>query len=837
MGLAQSFRRLIGRAGTADTSRAQARVEAAEQLEDEITALGDDELAERYAILREFVTDELTPEDLSELMAIGRSAVRRTIGERAYDEQLLGAAGLLAGQVVEMATGEGKTMVGALAALGFVVRGRRVQVLSVNDYLARRDAEWMGPVFELLGVDVGHVTQASGPEERRAAYGRDVCYAAVSEVGFDLLRDRLRTDNTTRVLPELDVAIIDEADAVMIDEAKVPLVLAGSDDEGVDESDAARIVAALDPDVDIELAPDRRSANLSDAGLKHVEQLLEIDNLYAEGHETLLTTINIALHARVLLTRDIDYLVTDGQVRLIDLNRGRVADLQRWPDGLHAAVEAKEGLASTGRGVILDSMTIQSLITSYRLVCGMTGTAVAAAEQLREFYQLEVGVVPTHRPTIREDAEDRLYETQEEKEEALIAEICALHETGRPVLVGTQDVAASERLHDRLAEAGVTSAVLNAKNDTEEAGLIAEAGRGSAVTVSTQMAGRGVDIRLGGADEADREAVAALGGLMVIGTGRYPTRRLDDQLRGRAGRQGDPGGSVFFTSLEDDPETERFAVRASHVDETGLIDSSAARQQVEHAQRVGEGALLDLHRNSWLYSQQLHHQRIEVLEYRDRLLDEDLAATELAEAAPERWAELAEEVPAEVLAEAARTLALFSLDQAWSDHLAFTQDLREGIHLRALGRQTPLHAFHAEAQAAFRTVLSSAREEAVAAFEKAVITADGLDEEASDIRRPSATWTYLVDDNPFGTPEDHLLQAFGKLVRKATGRDRDAAPVSDPPVSDSPGSDSPGTEPSPRTEAPESAGPDSDAPDSDAPEPSAATEAPGDDDPVGRSTD
>ena len=780
MGLAQSFRRLIGRAGTADTSKQQARVEAAEGLEDEIAALSDDELAERYAILREFVTDELTPEDLTELMAIARSAAQRTIGERAYDEQLLGAAGLLSGQVIEMATGEGKTMVGALAALGFVVRGRRVQVLSVNDYLARRDAQWMGPIFELLGVGVGFVTQNSTPDERRAAYARDVCYAPVSEVGFDLLRDRLSTDPSTRVLSELDVAIIDEADAVMIDEAKVPLVLAGSDDAGEDESDVAAVVAQLDPETDIEVTGDRRSANLTEAGLQHVEQVLDVPDLYAEGNEALLTRINIALHAQVLLTRDIDYLIADGQVRLIDLNRGRVADLQRWPDGLHAAVEAKEGLASTGRGVILDSMTIQSLITSYPLVCGMTGTAVAAAEQLREFYTLEVGVVPTHRPNVREDSDDRLYGTAEQKEEALIAEISALHETGRPVLIGTHDVAASERLHERLAEVGVESAVLNAKNDAEEATLIADAGRHGAVTVSTQMAGRGVDIRLGGADETDREAVAALGGLMVIGTGRYPTRRLDDQLRGRAGRQGDPGGSVFFTSLEDDPETEHFVVRASRVDEDGLIDAPAAQHQVEHAQRVGEGALLDLHRNSWLYSQQLHHQRIEVLVHRDGLLRTDLAATELAERRPERWAELGKELAEELgeegaeqtLTEAARTLALFQLDQAWGDHLAFAQDLREGIHLRALGRQTPLHAFHAEAQAAFRDLLSSAQEATVEAFDTAVISADGLDEEASDVRRPSATWTYLVDDNPFGTPEDHLFEAFGNLVRKASGRDK-----------------------------------------------------------------
>lgn len=308
MGLRQSFRRWIGRPGTADVSQHSSAVDAANRLAAEIDALDDAGLAERYAVLREFVTDELTPDDLATLLAIGRSAAERAVGERSYDEQLLGAAGLLAGQVIEMATGEGKTMVGALAATGFVARGRRVQVLSVNDYLARRDAEWMGPIFTLLGISVGHVTQNATPEQRRAAYATDVCYASISEVGFDTLRDRLCTDPDQRVLTPLDVAVVDEADAVMIDEAKVPLVLAGSDEQGDDASEAARIVEQLDPETDIEIGGDRRSANLTEAGLQHVEQLLGIDDLYAAGQERVLTAVNIALHAQVLLTRDVDYL-------------------------------------------------------------------------------------------------------------------------------------------------------------------------------------------------------------------------------------------------------------------------------------------------------------------------------------------------------------------------------------------------------------------------------------------------------------------------------------------------------------------------------------------------
>jgi preprotein translocase subunit SecA len=323
-----------------------------------------------------------------------------------------------------------------------------------------------------------------------------------------------------------------------------------------------------------------------------------------------------------------------------------------------------------------------------------------------------------------------------------------------------------------LRDRGIEPAVLNAKNDVEEAAVIAAAGRLDAVTVSTQMAGRGVDIKLGAGDPAAHDEVARSGGLLVIGHGRYHTGRLDDQLRGRAGRQGDPGSSVFFVSLTDDPTTEGLRPRSAELDpDTGELDSDRIRQQVEHAQRITEGALLDTHRNSWNYSRQLDSQRNDVCDYRDRVLAEDLAAAELARLRPDRWRELSAAVPAALLSEAARQILLQQLDQGWSDHLAYTEDVREGIHLRALGRETPLMAFHAACDESYQRMRDGLLGGAAEAFERAVITEDGLDAEASGMRRPTSTWTYMVDDTTFGSPEDRFLQSLGGAIRRAVRRD------------------------------------------------------------------
>ncbi|ASU85812.1 accessory Sec system translocase SecA2 [Nocardiopsis gilva YIM 90087] len=759
--------RLLDRPGHVDMGRFERVVEAAGTLGPPMRELSGDELRHRAEMVREASCGGTDP-DPAELCALGREAARRVLGERAFDVQLLGALGMLAGNVVEMATGEGKTLVGAMTAVGYALRGHRVHVMSVNDYLARRDAEWMRPVFELLGVSASWVAQDSSWSERRDAYSCDVVYGSVSEFGFDVLRDRLREDPGQIVQPRPDVAIVDEADAVLVDEARVPLVLAGAAG-GEDDGDTviARIVAGLTPDLHYEVGEDGLVANLTDAGLERVEEELGGLDLYTDAHADTLSRVNVALYAHALLRPDVDYIVRDGAVQLVSASRGRVAMRQRWPDGLHAAVEAKERVASTGEAEVLDWMLVQALVGRYERVCGMSGTAMAACEQLREFYRLDVGRVPTNRPCIREDRPDRVYATTADKEEALVEHVAEVHANGRPVLIGTMDIAESERLAGLLRREGMRPTVLNAKNDAEEARIIAEAGTFGAVTVSTQMAGRGTDIRLGGADGADHSRIAGLGGLHVVGSSRYYTRRLDDQLRGRAGRQGDPGSSVFFLSLEDELIT-RNVPDLRHPPRSGpggLLDDRRTKFTAEHAQRVAEGAHLDVHRTTWRYNQLLQIQRDEVLAHRDELMRGPAAANELAGLRAERYSSLLEEVGRVVLEEASRVIFLFHLDQRWSEHLGYLSAMREGIHLRALGRESPLNAFHREAVAQFRSFFDDVRDRAAATFDKAEITADGVDTDAAGLNRPTSTWTYMVHDNPFGDPEERFLEFLGSIIR------------------------------------------------------------------------
>lgn len=762
-GVTDRVRRFLQRPGTVDLAASRALLSRIEAGEDDVRDLDDEELTAAAVALRDEVEAGSADDEewLVRLCVVGREAARRGIGERPYDVQLLGTLELLAGRVVEMATGEGKTLTGALAAAGHALRGRSVHVMSVNDYLAGRDADWMRPIYELLGVSVAAIDQTSTTEERRQAYAADVTYAPVSEVGFDVLRDRLCVDDDERVQPAPGVALVDEADSVLVDEARVPLVLAGAADHDHADRGLAAVVRGLRRGKHYEIDDEGRNVHYTPAGTAVVEHGLGISDLYASDRVATLAAANTALHAHALLRKDVDYVVRDGKVQLVDESRGRIALLQRWPDGLQAAVEAKEGLDASESGEVLDTLTIHALLHRYPTVCGMTGTAVAAGEQLREFYGLEVAVVPPNQPCVRVDEEDRVYATVVDKESALVEEVVEAHEEGRPVLVGTQSVAESERLARELERVGVTCAVLNAKNDAEEAAVIAEAGAYGAVTVSTQMAGRGTDIRLGGADGShDRERVVELGGLFVIASTRHTSSRLDDQLRGRAGRQGDPGGSLVFASLEDELVT-RYAPDAecaAYADRDGRLADARAVRIVEHAQRVAEGVNLELYRGTWRYNRILERQRGLVDEERERLLRTDAADRDLAERCEERYDELAEELDDEVIEQACRTIALYHLDRAWVDHLAFLTDLREGIHLRSLARENPLDAFNKEAVRGFQTVLTDATEQTAETFRTAEITADGVDLDGVGLKRPTATWTYLVGDNPFGTEAERILK-------------------------------------------------------------------------------
>ena len=764
--LSRGFWRLLGASTEKVKAQSMTEVNKSAEFDDKARGLDDEQLADAAQLLN---LDKLADSpDMPQFLAIAREASERAIGLRPFDVQLLGALRMMAGDVVEMATGEGKTLSGAIAAAGYALAGRNVHVVTINDYLARRDAEWMGPVIEAMGLTVGWITADSTREERRAAYRCNVTYASVNEIGFDVLRDQLVIDVEDLVSPNPDVALIDEADSVLVDEALVPLVLAGTTHRETPKLEIVRLVGELvadsaglaEADQYFATDDDSRNVHLTEAGAQRLEKVLGGIDLYSEENvTTTLTEVNIALHAHVLLQRDVHYIVRDGAVQLINASRGRIATLQRWPDGLQAAVEAKEGIETTETGEVLDTITVQALINRYPTVCGMTGTALAAGEQLRQFYKLGVSPIPSNAPNIRVDEADRVYINAAAKNDGIIDHIIEVHATGQPILVGTHDVAESEDLHSRLVRRGVPAVVLNAKNDEEEAAVIAEAGKLGVVTVSTQMAGRGTDIRLGGSDEADHAKVADLGGLHVIGTGRHRTERLDNQLRGRAGRQGDPGSTIFFSSWEDD-------VVAAHLestklpmecDETGLITSPKAGELIDHAQRVAEGRLLDVHANTWRYNQLIAQQRTIIVERRNTLLSTPAAREELRELSPERYDELAESVSEDDLERICRKIMLFHLDRGWADHLAYLSDIRESIHLRALGRQNPLDEFHRLAVDAFTNLAADAIEASQQTFETANVLSEEPGLDLSKLARPTSTWTYMVHDNPL---RDDTLSAL-----------------------------------------------------------------------------
>ncbi|MHD0230465.1 accessory Sec system translocase SecA2 [Corynebacterium diphtheriae] len=710
-------------------------------------------------------SDDESRADLLALLSIG---AQRSLSMNPFNVQLQAVLRILEGDVIHMATGEGKTLVGAMASVGYALQGKRVHSITVNDYLAERDAEWMGDLVRYFGLTVSAVTESLNTEQRRRAYASSIVYAPVTEIGFDVLRDQLVTQRSHAVQNGADVAIVDEADSVLIDEALVPLVLAGNEPGTAPAGRITEIVRRLKENEHYSVDEDRRNVSLNDKGAALVEQVLGIQSLYDDAHVgTTLVQVNLALHAQALLIRDVHYIIRDGKIALIDASKGRVAQLQRWPDGVQAAVEAKEGLVVTEGGRILDTLTLQSLMGRYPIVCGMTGTAVEATDQLRQFYDLRVSVIEPHKQSQRFDEADRVYATQAEKFRALVKEIELLHTTGQPVLIGTSDVSESEELAQALQARDITVNVLNAKNDAEEAQIIAEAGDIGRVTVSTQMAGRGTDIRLGGANEKDRDAVVAKGGLAVIGSSRHRSSRLDNQLRGRAGRQGDPGLSLFFVSLEDDVVVVGGAGEEIKAlpDADGRIDSKRITDFVAHCQRVTEGQLLEIHSQTWKYNKLLADQRVIIDERRARLLDTDQAWVELSEAVPEKAHKLSDKLDPAILVQAAREVMLYHLDRCWSDHLALMDHVRESIHLRAIARETPLDEYHRIAVREFKQLAQRAVDLAVETFRDVTIDQDGAHLADAGLTRPSATWTYMVSDNPLSNNNRSVINGIGSIFR------------------------------------------------------------------------
>ena len=750
-------------------TRQAASLAAIADLENGLRDLSDQDIQRRSLELHARArSGELLGSLRTSLFALAREASRRVLGERPFDEQIAAALALDAGHVVEMRTGEGKTLAAVLPAALNALADRGAHILTFNDYLARRDAEWMGPVYQLLGLSVGHVQQGMPPGARRAAYNADVTYVTAKEAGFDHLRDLLAMQAADLVHRPFHFALVDEADSLMIDEARAPLVIAGRDER--EESRAPRLaalVASLSAGVHFDTDEYGRDVELTEAGVEHVERILGCGGLYGTQNITLLIELNCALHARVLLRRDVDYIVRDGRIEIVDEFTGRVVADRHWPDGLQAALEAKEDLERHPDGRILGSMTLQRFLRGYPRLSGMTGTARDAAAELHHLYGLDVVVIPTHRPMVRIDRQDVVFSDREAKDRAVVDDIEHAHAAGRPVLVGTSTVTESERLAERLHNAGIPCEVLNAKNDAEEARIVARAGALGAVTISTNMAGRGTDIRLGGECEGDRSRVAALGGLYVIGTNRHESRRVDLQLRGRAGRQGDPGESRFFVSLEDDLLV-RYGIcgliparfREKSEAPTG---NPVVMREVARAQRIIEAQNYEIRRTLARYAAVVEEQHRQIAERRRAILTgED--PPDIWERMDDRYASLVAAAGEQAVLAAERAVTLACIDRAWQDHLALCADLREGVHLVRLGGQDPLTVFTSEAIQAFSRIDNAIEEAVVAALARVRTVGSRVDLTSTGIRAPSATWTYLVHDDPFENRIGVMLTGPGGIT-------------------------------------------------------------------------
>jgi preprotein translocase subunit SecA len=738
--------------------------------EADLRTLSDGALDQAARDLRDRIRSGGPPDEVRRrFFAVAREAARRALGQRPFDEQIIAGLAIDQGHIVDMQTGEGKTLAAVMPAAWNALGGQGVHVLTFNDYLARRDAEWMGPVYRRLGLSVGFIQEGMSPDQRRHAYLADVTYVTAKEAGFDYLRDCLALQATELVHRDFHFAIVDEADSLLVDEARIPLVIAGRFARDTPHAPSlASFVASLTPGVDFDTDEYSRDVELTEAGIEHAERSLGCGGLHEERNLALLTDLNCALHARVLLRRDVDYLVRDGRVEMIDDFTGRIVKDRHWPDGLQAALEAKEGVARQPDGKILGSITVQHFLGCYPRLAGMTGTAQDAADELVEFYELGVVVIPTHRPMIRIDRDDRVFATREAKESAVVSEIARAHKAGRPVLVGTISVEESEQLASRIRASGISCEVLNAKNDATEAGVVARAGQKSAVTISTNMAGRGTDIRLGGEDEAAHAAVAALGGLYVIGTNRHDSVRVDLQLRGRAGRQGDPGESRFFVSLEDDLPA-RFGIRSvieargrAHQGD-GPIDDPVARREIARAQRIADQQNLEIRRTLWRYASVVERQREHLMERRQALLCGE-ETPGVWRASPNRYGALVAIASERAVREAEVAVTLHEIDRAWRDHLALIADLREGIHLVSLGGRDALTQFTQEAIAAFARIDGAVNEGVDRALEKVRVSSGRIDLNALDIKGPSSTWTYLVNDDPFRQQIGRMLTGPGRAT-------------------------------------------------------------------------
>jgi len=725
-------------------------VRAAEILAKEFEAASPEALRERLSAVKDRTSGfPEADEDIAEVFALVREASRRTLHERHYDVQLIGGLALAKGKIAEMRTGEGKTLVATLAATLRALAGKGVHIVTVNDYLARRDAAWMGQVYDFLGLSVGVITSTGAylydpshttkeedeerdeigsfkvlydflrPVSKKEAYAADITYATNNELGFDYLRDNTAYDPSQLTQRGHHYAVIDEVDSILIDEARTPLIISGpaADAEGLYER-FSKIVDGLKEEEDYTVDEKQRAVQITEDGIRKAETALGLENLYTEGGMKYAHHLETAVRAKALFHNDKEYVVKDGEIVIVDEFTGRLQPGRRWSEGLHQAVEAKEGVPVKKETRTYASVTFQNFFRMYERAAGMTGTALSSEEEFYTVYGLDVVVVPTNRPVQRIDHDDLIFQTRAGKYKAVAREAAHLYEKGQPVLVGTVSIEDNDVVSQYLTDAGIPHEVLNAKNHEREGEIIAQAGRKGRVTVATNLAGRGVDIKLGGAPTTpeEREEVKKAGGLAVIGTERHEARRIDNQLRGRSGRQGDPGETRFFVSLEDKlmrvfaSDSIKGLMGTFGIPEDEPLESSLITKSLESAQKRIEGFNFDARKQVLAYDDVLNTQRLAVYGRRRGALtgtDEEvenlvrgmMGADEAALAAYEAKKT---EIGAAPFIALMRRLVLQVTDAFWLEQLESMEYLRRAVSLRAYGQRDPLIEYRREGLARFR---------------------------------------------------------------------------------------------------------------------------------------
>jgi len=768
------IKKILGDSNEKEVRKLQKTVDKINALEPTMEKLSDDELRGKTAEFKERLSRGQTLDDiLPEAFAVVREAAKRTLNMRPFDVQVMGGIVLHQGRIAEMKTGEGKTLVATMPVYLNALTGQGVHVVTVNDYLAKRDSEWMGKIYNFLGLEVGLIVHGLDYQERKKAYNADITYGTNNEFGFDYLRDNMVLYKEHMVQRPLNYAIIDEVDSILIDEARTPLIISGQAEESTDiYYKFARFVPRLILNEDYTVDEKAHSVIPTEKGIKKCEQFLGIDNLYDEENIELLHHFQQALKAHALMKRDRDYVVKDGQIIIVDEFTGRLMFGRRYSDGLHQAIEAKEGVKVENESKTLATITFQNYFRMYKKLAGMTGTAATEEDEFRSIYGLDVVVIPTNKPMIRVDYPDVIYKTEKAKFNAVVKEIEDCYRRGQPVLVGTVSIEKSELLSSMLKRKGIPHQVLNAKYHEKEAEIVARAGQKGAVTIATYMAGPGTDIVLG-------EGVAELGGLHIIGTERHEARRIDNQLRGRAGRQGDPGSSRFYISLEDDlmrlfgGDNIKSIMDKLGMDEDQPIEHPIITKSIENAQKKVEARNFDIRKHVLQYDDVMNTQREVIYSHRrrvlendnlkdsimdmiseiiDRLLDiyaskeihseewdikglaeylmdifqikfdldkektalsRDALRQELVSKAQAAYEKKEEELGSETMRELERFVLLKTVDQKWMDHIDAMDQLREGIGLRAYGQRDPVIEYKFEGYEMFQDMIRSIQEDTV----------------------------------------------------------------------------------------------------------------------------